>query len=78
MVIGAARHCIPLLAKNSGDKPSALAVKDQPNRAVLTDDEPLSLTWAELEAASSNLAAQFGALGLVEDEGRDCAAPQCG
>ena len=29
---------------------------------------PLSLTWAELEAASSNLAAQFGALGLVEDE----------
>ena len=57
-----------LLAKNAGDKPSALAVKDQPNRAVLTDDEPLSLTWAELEAASTNLAAQFGALGLVEDE----------
>ena len=40
MVIGAARTLHSLLAKNSGDKPSALAVKDQPNRAVLTDDEP--------------------------------------
>ncbi len=57
-----------LLAQHAIDKPRALAVKDQPNRKDLTGDEPMSLCWAELEAASINLAVQFRALGLGEDD----------
>lgn len=57
-----------LLAQHASNKPRALAVKDQPNRLDLTGDEPLSLTWAELEAASTNLATRLQTLGLVEDD----------
>ena len=57
-----------LLAGHAREKPDALAVKDQPNRVDLTGDEPLSLTWTELQAASTNLALQLRALGVVEDD----------
>ncbi|MEP5569089.1 MAG: class I adenylate-forming enzyme family protein [Halioglobus sp.] len=57
-----------LLAEHARNKPHALAVKDQPNRFDLTGDQPLSLNWAELEAASVNLAIRWRALGLVEDD----------
>ena len=57
-----------LLAQHASDKPRALAVKDQPNRLELTGDDPLSLSWAELEAASINLAIGWREQGLVEDD----------
>ncbi|MEH6587387.1 MAG: class I adenylate-forming enzyme family protein [Halioglobus sp.] len=57
-----------LLAEHAHNKPDALAVKDQPNRSALTGDEPLSLNWVELQAASTNLALQLRALGVVQNE----------
>jgi acyl-CoA synthetase (AMP-forming)/AMP-acid ligase II len=57
-----------LLVGHARDKPDALAVKDQPNRAELTGDEPVSLTWAQLDAASVNLAQQLRDRGVAEDD----------
>ena len=57
-----------LLARHASAQPQRLAVKDQPNREQLTGDAPLTLTWAELERASNNLALQLRAEGLGEDD----------
>ncbi|GHE90911.1 class I adenylate-forming enzyme family protein [Thalassotalea profundi] len=48
-----------ILATNSCNKPTSLALKDQPNRFELTGDNPISLNWIELEQASENLAIQL-------------------
>ncbi len=53
-----------LLSKHARDRPSCLALKDQPNREDLTGDRPLSLTWGELERASENLAIELQGLGV--------------
>ena len=38
-----------LLARNAGNNPDRLALKDQPDRAELTGSPPRSLSWRELE-----------------------------
>ena len=57
-----------LLAKHVGERPDALAVKDQPNRQELTGDSPQALSWAELEHASNNLVTQLKAAGIGADD----------
>ena len=56
------------LAQHANSRPNELAVKDQPNREQLTGSSPLSLSWAELEAASESLACQLQSQGLTEDD----------
>ena len=56
-----------LLAMHAASKPDALAVKDQPNRQELTGDEPVVLSWGQLEHASDNLAAQLQRQGVAQD-----------
>lgn len=53
-----------LLQQHACNRPAALALKDQPNRQELTGDEPLSLTWAELDTASEALAVALQELGI--------------
>ena len=48
-----------LLWKNTAAHPELLAVADQPNRADWTDGGPLRLSYAELSAASTNLACEL-------------------
>ena len=55
-----------LLAMHAADIPETVAVKDQPNRSQLTGDTPRTLTWAQLETASENLACQLQTRGVVE------------
>jgi len=55
-----------LLAQHVKTKPEALALKDQPNRADLTGDAPISLTWLELDRASDSLASQLSRRGVGE------------
>ena len=57
-----------LLAGHAATRPQQLAVRDQPNREELTGDPPLSLNWAELDAASESLALQLQALGVAADD----------
>ncbi|MCB1846550.1 MAG: acyl--CoA ligase, partial [Halieaceae bacterium] len=53
-----------LLAKHARERPAELALKDQPNRAELTGDAPLSLSWEELDRASEALAVALQELGV--------------
>jgi len=48
-----------LLWKHAASHPDRLAVADQPNRESFTDGPALRLNYAELNAASSNLACQL-------------------
>lgn len=48
--------------------PDALAVADQPNREELTGDQPLRLSFRQLDAASDALAADLLARGLGADD----------
>jgi acyl-CoA synthetase (AMP-forming)/AMP-acid ligase II len=57
-----------LLAGHAASRGQQLALKDQPNRQELTGDPPLSLSWAELDAASESLAWQLQQLGIVEGD----------
>ena len=57
-----------LLERHARDRPSALALKDQPNREELTGDAPLSLRWAELDQASENLAVALQDIGVRADD----------
>ena len=57
-----------LLAEHAARRPTDLAVKDQPNRDELTGDAPLSLSWAQLDAASDALARQLAHTGVAEGE----------
>ena len=57
-----------LLAGHAARRSRQLAVRDQPNREELTGDPPLSLNWAELDAASESLAIQLQELGIVADD----------
>ena len=53
-----------LLSDCATDRPDALAVADQPNRAELTGEEPRRLTFRQLEDASETLAATLLARGI--------------
>jgi len=57
-----------LLAKHARERPSAAALKDQPNRAELTGDAPLSLSWSELDSASEALAVELQERGVRADD----------
>lgn len=57
-----------LLATHAAATPDRLAVRDQPNRGELTGDDPVSLTWSQLELASENLAVQLQAMGVAADD----------
>ena len=52
------------LLQQSHDNPDMLAVADQPDREQLTGDRPLRLSFAEVERASTNLAAQLLQAGI--------------
>ena len=53
-----------LLAGQARQNPERLAVADQPNRQELTGDEPLRLSFLELERASDQLALALHARGI--------------
>ncbi|MFT6286638.1 MAG: acyl-CoA synthetase (AMP-forming)/AMP-acid ligase II [Alcanivorax sp.] len=53
-----------LLYRHAMERPDHLAVKDQPNRAELTGDSPVTLSWKQLDRASENLACELHARGL--------------
>lgn len=53
-----------LLAKQVAERPSALAVADQPNKKDLIETTPSRLSFAQLEIASDALAAQLLARGV--------------
>ena len=55
-----------LLAAQVAKQPSALAVADQPNKAELTGNSPVRLSFAALDIASDALAAQLLDHGLGE------------
>jgi acyl-CoA synthetase (AMP-forming)/AMP-acid ligase II len=57
-----------LLAGHAINRPTHLAVKDQPNRESLTGDPPLALTWAQLELASEAVAIQLQQLGISAED----------
>jgi cyclohexanecarboxylate-CoA ligase len=57
-----------LLASHAINRPTHLAVKDQPNRESLTGDPPLALTWAQLELASEAVAIQLQQLGISAED----------
>ncbi|MBP6683033.1 MAG: acyl--CoA ligase [Halioglobus sp.] len=57
-----------LLAGHAASRPGHLAARDQPNRAELTGDPPLALSWSELALASESLALQLQALGIRADD----------
>lgn len=57
-----------LLARNAISRPQGLAIKDQPNREQLTGDQPVQLSWAELDIASENLALRLQSEGVGEDD----------
>ncbi len=57
-----------LLARNAQSRPQGLAIKDQPNREQLTGDQPVQLSWAELDIASENLALRLQSEGVGEDD----------
>lgn len=57
-----------LLAGHAENRPTDLAVKDQPNREELTGDGPRALNWSELDAASENLALQLQRSDLGEGD----------
>jgi non-ribosomal peptide synthetase component E (peptide arylation enzyme) len=56
------------LLQQSHDNPDMLAVADQPDREQLTGDRPLRLSFAEVERASTNLAAQLLQAGITNDD----------
>ncbi|MCB1701258.1 MAG: acyl--CoA ligase [Halioglobus sp.] len=53
-----------LLEQHAWNRPSAPALKDQPNRQQLTGDAPQTLTWVELDRASESLAIALQDLGV--------------
>lgn len=53
-----------LLAEHAHSRGARLALRDQPDRKDLTGDPPLTLSWAELEAASESLAVQLQRRGI--------------
>jgi acyl-CoA synthetase (AMP-forming)/AMP-acid ligase II len=57
-----------LLERHAVERGSSPAVRDQPNRTTLSGDQPLALSWSDLNAASRNLAAQLRRLGLGQDD----------
>lgn len=57
-----------LLRERTQQTPDLLAVADQPNRAELTGNQPHRLTFAELDSASDQLAAQLLAHGIKADD----------
>ena len=57
-----------LLAVNARVRPNSLAVKDQPNRAELTDQSAGALSWVELNRASDHLARSLQAAGIRADD----------
>jgi acyl-CoA synthetase (AMP-forming)/AMP-acid ligase II len=56
-----------LLAERARELPGQLAAADQPNREELTGDQPLRLSFAQLDAASDALAADLLAQGVGFD-----------
>lgn len=56
-----------LLAERARELPGQLAAADQPNREELTGDQPLRLSFAQLDAASDALAADLLAQGIGFD-----------
>lgn len=57
-----------LLSRHALEQPLRLAVKDQPNRLELTGDNPVLLSWAQLDYASENLAVSLEAEGVGPDD----------
>ncbi len=57
-----------MLAHWAQQNPNSLAVVDQPNRETLTGDQPQSLNWSELDAASTNLAEQLAKQGIASGD----------
>jgi len=57
-----------LLWQRAADHPHLLAVADQPNREAFTDGSAIRLTFAELNAAASNLACQLLDRGIGADD----------
>ncbi|KAA1189559.1 acyl--CoA ligase [Pseudohalioglobus sediminis] len=58
-----------LLDGHASNRPQRLAVRDQPDRQALTGHPQVTLTWAQLQAASHNLARQLSLAGIgVGDE----------
>ena len=66
--VGEQTPCTACWRRHARERPSALALKDQPNREELTGDAPLSLRWAELDRASENLAVALQDLGVRADD----------
>lgn len=57
-----------MLRQHAQQNPDLLAVADQPNRQALTGDDPLRLSFSELDYASDNLAAQLLQAGVQSGE----------
>lgn len=57
-----------ILAQTVQAHPATLAVADQPNRFDLTGEEPLRLSYQELDTASDKLAADFISAGVKVDD----------
>jgi non-ribosomal peptide synthetase component E (peptide arylation enzyme) len=57
-----------MLRQHAQHNPDLLAVADQPNRQALTGDDPLRLSFSELNHASDNLAAQLLQVGIKSGE----------
>ena len=57
-----------MLQQHAQQNPDLLAVADQPNRQALTGDDPLRLSFSELDYASDNLAAQLLQAGVQSGE----------
>jgi non-ribosomal peptide synthetase component E (peptide arylation enzyme) len=57
-----------MLRQHAQHNPDLLAVADQPNRQALTGDDPLRLSFSELNHASDNLAAQLLQAGIKSGE----------
>jgi len=57
-----------LLAKHASERPLRLALKDQPNREQLTGDAPHTLSWQQLDRASTHLARQLHQAGVREND----------
>ncbi len=53
-----------IFGRNAARRPDALALADQPNRAVVTDGAPRKLTYADAERAIARLAVMLRQLGL--------------
>ena len=53
-----------MLRQHAQSNPDLLAVADQPNRQALTGDDPVRLSFSQLNHASDNLAVQLLQAGI--------------